>query len=147
MPRFGNPTGCSHHTVARYVAEREQGRAVPAAPARRAGVIDEFLPKLEELVERSKGKIRADVAHGKITALHTPSRARVCSSASAAHSAIAVKERAPASTVHTAGPKITASRWRTPRRCRGSAALASTASRPGGSSTAASARSATWPRT
>ena len=35
---------------------------------RRAGrsVIDEFLPKLEEWVERSKGKIRADVAHDKI---------------------------------------------------------------------------------
>ena len=41
----------------------------PAAPARRPGVIDEFLPKLEELVERSKGKIRADVAHEKITAM------------------------------------------------------------------------------
>jgi len=32
-------------------------------------VIDEFLPKLEELVERSKGKIRANVAHEKITAM------------------------------------------------------------------------------
>ena len=61
--------GCSHHTVARYVAERERGRAVPGAPARRPGVIDEFLPKLEELVERSKGKIRADKAHGKIAAM------------------------------------------------------------------------------
>src|SRR5206468_4010314 len=61
--------GCSHHTVARYVAERERGRAVPGAAARRPGVIDEFLPKLEELVERSKGKIRADVAHEKITAM------------------------------------------------------------------------------
>jgi hypothetical protein len=60
--------GCSHHTVARYV-ERERGRAVPGGPARRPGVIDEFLPKLEELVERSKGKIRADKAHGKITAM------------------------------------------------------------------------------
>ena len=28
-----------------------------------------FLPKLEELVERSEGKIRADVAHEKITAM------------------------------------------------------------------------------
>ena len=55
--------GCSHHAVARYVAGRERGRAVPGGPARRPGVIDEFLPKLEELVERSKGKIRADVAH------------------------------------------------------------------------------------
>src|SRR5206468_8127120 len=61
--------GCSHHTVARYVAERERGRAVPGAAARRPGVIDGFLPKLEELVERSKGKIRADVAHEKITAM------------------------------------------------------------------------------
>ena len=60
--------GCSHHTVARYVAEREKGRA-PGAVARRAGLIDPFLPKLEELVERSKGKIRADVAHDKITAM------------------------------------------------------------------------------
>ena len=60
--------GCSHHTVARYVAEREQGRA-PGGPARRPGVIDPFLPKLEELVERSKGKVRADVAHEKITAM------------------------------------------------------------------------------
>src|ERR1700759_1958000 len=61
--------GCSHHTVARYVAGREAGRAVPGSPARRPGVIDEFLPKLEELVERSKGKIRAGKAHQKITAM------------------------------------------------------------------------------
>ena len=32
-------------------------------------MIDEFLPKLEELVERSKGKIRADKAHEKIVAM------------------------------------------------------------------------------
>jgi hypothetical protein len=60
--------GCSHHTVARYVAERDAGRA-PGAAARRAGVIGGFLPKLEELVDRSKGKVRADVAHEKITAM------------------------------------------------------------------------------
>jgi hypothetical protein len=61
--------GCSHHTVARYVAERERGRAVPAGPARRAGVTGPFLAKLEELADRSKGKIRADVAHETITAM------------------------------------------------------------------------------
>ena len=48
--------GCSHHTVARYVSERERGRAVPGAVARRPGVADEFLPKLEELAGRSKGE-------------------------------------------------------------------------------------------
>ncbi len=61
--------GCSHHTVARYVAAREQGRLCAGAPARRAGVIDPFLEKLEEKVDRSKGKIRADVAHRMITAM------------------------------------------------------------------------------
>lgn len=61
--------GCSHHTVARYVAGREAGRAVPAGAERLRPVIGGFLPKLEELVERSKGKIRADVAHEKIAAM------------------------------------------------------------------------------
>jgi hypothetical protein len=61
--------GCSHHTVAQYVAAREQGRLVPGAAARRVSVTDPFLEKLEELVERSKGKTRADKAHETITAM------------------------------------------------------------------------------
>jgi hypothetical protein len=65
----GELAGCSHHTVARYVRAREEGRLVPGAPSPRPGVIDEFLPKLEELVERSKGRVRADVAHEKIAAM------------------------------------------------------------------------------
>jgi hypothetical protein len=40
------------------------GRVAP-----RPSVIDGFTPKLEELVDRSKGKIRADVAHQKIVAM------------------------------------------------------------------------------
>jgi hypothetical protein len=47
--------GCSHHTVARYVAERERGRALGAA-VRRAGVIDPFLPKLEELARKRRSR-------------------------------------------------------------------------------------------
>ncbi|GDY33646.1 IS21 family transposase [Gandjariella thermophila] len=61
--------GCSHHTVARYVAAREEGRLSPGRAARRPMLIDPFLPKLEEWVERSRGKIRADVAHEKLVAL------------------------------------------------------------------------------
>jgi Transposase and inactivated derivatives len=61
--------GCSPNTVARYVAARDEGRLTPGAAASRPSVIDEFLPKLEELVEQSKGKIRADVAHEKIAAM------------------------------------------------------------------------------
>jgi hypothetical protein len=61
--------GCSHHTVARYVRAREQGRLTPGRAERRPMVIDPFLPKVEEWVDRSKGKIRADVAHDKLVAL------------------------------------------------------------------------------
>ena len=50
-------------------AARDEAGWCRAPPARRPGVIDAFLPKLEELVERSKGKVRADVAHEKITAM------------------------------------------------------------------------------
>jgi len=64
----GELAGVSHHTVARYVAAREAGRAVDR-PAARPQLIDEFLPKVEEWVDASKGKIRADVAHEKLLGL------------------------------------------------------------------------------
>ena len=38
-------------------------------PAARPQLIDEFLPKVEEWMEHSKGKIRADVAHEKLLAM------------------------------------------------------------------------------
>jgi hypothetical protein len=59
--------GCSHHTVARVVAERDAGGGRPRT--RRPRLVDEFLPKIEEWVENSKGKIRADVAHDKLLAM------------------------------------------------------------------------------
>jgi hypothetical protein len=65
----GELAGCSHHTVARYVRLREEGRLTPGRAERRPMLIDEFLPKVEEWVDRSKGKIRADVAHEKLVAL------------------------------------------------------------------------------
>lgn len=61
-------TGCSHHTVARHVAARDAGKPV-AEPAYRGRVTDAFLPKIEEWIETSKGKIRADVAHDKLRGL------------------------------------------------------------------------------
>src|SRR6266542_862456 len=65
----GELAGCSHHTVAGYVQAREEGRLSPGRAQRRPMLIDAFLPKLEEWVDRSKGKVRADVAHGKLVAL------------------------------------------------------------------------------
>jgi len=53
-----------HHTVARLVAERDAGGAAPRTC--RPRLVDEFLPKIEEWVEESKGKIRGDVAHDKL---------------------------------------------------------------------------------
>jgi transposase len=60
--------GCDAKTVGRYVAVREAG-GDPLAKAARPRLVDAFMPKIEELVDRSKGKIRADVVYRKITAM------------------------------------------------------------------------------
>ena len=60
--------GCDPKTVARWVAVRDAGRD-PLAPPRRARLIDEFLDKVEELVERSGGQVRADVVHQRLVAM------------------------------------------------------------------------------
>jgi transposase len=64
----GELAGCSHHTVKHYVDKREAAGRLDQAAAR-PQLIDPFLPKLEELFERSKGKIRADVVHDKLAAM------------------------------------------------------------------------------
>jgi transposase len=60
--------GCSHHTVAAHVAAREAGGCSGRAAARRQ-LIDEYLPKIEEWIEHSNGKLRADKAHEKLLGL------------------------------------------------------------------------------
>ncbi|WP_346279213.1 IS21 family transposase [Pseudonocardia sp.] len=64
----GELAGCSHHTVARYAAAREVG-GLSDRPAVRPQLIDPYLSKVEEWVDRSRGKIRADKAHEKLLAL------------------------------------------------------------------------------
>jgi transposase len=64
----GELAGCSHHTVKHYVERRAAGGELDRA-AQRPMLIDEYLPKVEEWVERSKGRVRADVAHEKLLAL------------------------------------------------------------------------------
>ncbi|MDV7246361.1 MULTISPECIES: IS21 family transposase [Rhodococcus] len=60
--------GCDHHTVARYVKMREAGQS-PTERKHRDRAIDAFLPKIEELVGRSNGRIRADVVHERLQAM------------------------------------------------------------------------------
>lgn len=65
----GEIADCSHHTVARYVRAREEGRLIPRAAIPRDSVIDGYVEKIEEIVSNSRGKIRADVVHDRITAM------------------------------------------------------------------------------
>jgi transposase len=60
--------GCSHHTVEAYVARRDGGLldGGRSEPVERLKLVDPFLPKLEEWVERSQGKIRGDVVFDKL---------------------------------------------------------------------------------
>ena len=53
---------CDHRRVRRYVQLRRAG-ASPTDRPRRNRAIDEFLHKVEELVERSGGRAPADVVH------------------------------------------------------------------------------------
>src|SRR5579863_6301206 len=61
-------SGADHKTVQRYVGLRDAGHD-PFERARRGQLIDPFLNKLEELVEDSKGKVRADVVHDRLRAM------------------------------------------------------------------------------
>lgn len=60
--------GVDHHTVARYVKMRAAGQH-PEQRRHRARGIDDYLPKIEELVVRSQGKFRADVVHKRVVAM------------------------------------------------------------------------------
>lgn len=64
----GRLAGCDPKTVARYVNLRETG-GNPLQRAARPKLIDSFLPKVEELVEASKGHIRADRVHERLAAM------------------------------------------------------------------------------
>ena len=60
--------GCDAKTVTRYIAIRDAG-GNPFGRAARPKAIDPFLAKIEEKVDRSRGRIRADVVHRDIVAM------------------------------------------------------------------------------
>ena len=61
--------GCDHKTVAYWVRQRELAGGMPAVERKRPAMETVFAEKVDELVDRSGGRIRADVAHRKLVAL------------------------------------------------------------------------------
>ena len=61
--------GCDHKTVAYWVRQRELAGGTPSVERKRPAMEAVFAGKIDELVDRSGGRIRADVAHGKLVAL------------------------------------------------------------------------------
>ncbi len=55
-------------TVRRYALARDLGRPV-TAPVPRPKLIDPFLDKIEEWVDRSEGKVRADIVHERLAVM------------------------------------------------------------------------------
>lgn len=66
----GELAGCSHHTVERYVALRDAGQLPsPTERPQRSKLVDPHLAKVEEWVERSRGKVRGDVVFERLAPL------------------------------------------------------------------------------
>jgi len=61
-------TGVDHHTVARYVEARARGHQLEETPER-PSKSDGFADKVAEWVERSSGKVRADVVHERLVVM------------------------------------------------------------------------------
>ena len=61
--------GCDHKTVARLVDARERAGGGLPVRERRRPLVDPFAAKIEELVDRSRGQVRADKAHGVLVAM------------------------------------------------------------------------------
>lgn len=60
--------GCDHKTVAHYVDRRDAGYD-PYRRARRPRLVDGHAEKIEELVDLSHGKVRADVVYDRLVAM------------------------------------------------------------------------------
>jgi len=61
--------GCDHKTVAHYVEERERAGGSWQRGRRARPRVGEFAAKVDEWVDRSKAKIRADVVHERLVAM------------------------------------------------------------------------------
>jgi transposase len=62
-------SGCDHKTVARRVAAREAAGGGLPVRERTRPVVDPFAEKIDELVDRSRAHVRADVVHGVLVSM------------------------------------------------------------------------------
>ena len=75
----GALAGCSPNTVADWVDRRDRGELGDLAePIRRERKLDVFLPKIEEWVDRSNGRIRADGVPRSSRRSATTARTALC---------------------------------------------------------------------
>lgn len=65
----GQLVGVDHKTVARAVAARALGSEPSEEPALRSKVAEAFAEKITEWIDRSSGRVRADVVHAKLAAM------------------------------------------------------------------------------
>ncbi len=70
--------GCDHHTVKRLVALRDAGALSLERPVARAKLVDDFVLHIEGWMEKSRGRVRADVCFEKLVALGFSGSARTC---------------------------------------------------------------------
>jgi transposase len=61
--------GCDHKTVAHWVRARDEAGGGLPVPVRPRPRVDAFAVKVEEWVDRSRGRIRADVCHQRLLAM------------------------------------------------------------------------------
>jgi transposase len=61
--------GCDHKTVGHWVRARDEAGGGLPAHVRARPRVDAFAEKIEEWVKRSRGRIRADVAHRKLVGM------------------------------------------------------------------------------
>src|SRR4051812_9851324 len=58
--------GCDHKTVAHRVRARDEAGGGPAVSVRARPRVDAFAERIEEWVDRSRGKVREGVAHQRL---------------------------------------------------------------------------------
>jgi len=61
--------GCDHKTVAHWVRARDEAGGGPPVSVRPRPRVDGYVEKIEEWVDRSRGRIRADVAHARLVGM------------------------------------------------------------------------------